>query len=274
MMSFIKYRKYNEIKVKNRRVILNRHFYVYRITNLIQKKHYYGSRVSVAEPKLDIGIKYFSSSYDKEFMLEQKEFPERFRYKVVRVCANNIEKQLFESYMHEKFNVGASDNFYNQVRQTLEGFDSTGHTYNRGRKLSNSTKEKLREALTGRYVSEETKQKQRDSALSRTKEENMARGVKHKGKKVSQKAKDLLSMRMTGANSHQAKTIVILNAEGEIMDVCKGTFKQVCELKGYPWTTLRKAKYGKKLYLDSKGVPSRNIPISSRKFTGWSIEYV
>ncbi len=38
MMSFVKYRKDNEIKVKNRRDILNRYFYVYRITNLIQSK--------------------------------------------------------------------------------------------------------------------------------------------------------------------------------------------------------------------------------------------
>lgn len=272
-MNFLEYKKENEIKVKNRRTILNKYFYVYRITNVVQRKHYYGSRVSSVEPRLDIGIKYFSSSYDKEFMLEQKEFPERFKYKVVRICISNIEKQLFESYVHEKFNVGASVDFYNQVRQTLVGFDCTGHICNKGRKLSKSTKDKLREALTGRYVSEETKQKQREVALSRTKEENMRRGVKHIGKKVSTKTRELMRKQNIGACNNQAKIIKILDANGEILDVCNGTFKQVCEIKGYPWATLRKAKYGKKLYLDKEGKPSKNIPIASRKFIGWSITY-
>lgn len=271
MMSFIKYRKYNEIKVKNRRVILNRHFYVYRITNLIQKKHYYGSRVSVAEPKLDIGIKYFSSSYDKEFMLEQKEFPERFRYKVVRVCANNIEKQLFESYMHEKFNVGASDNFYNQVRQTLEGFDSTGHTYNRGRKLSDSTKEKLREAFTGRYVSEETREKQRAIALARTKEENLLRGAPHKGKKISEHTRKLFCKKNTGSGNPASKVITVFDSKDNIVMVSHGTFKKDCERNNFPWATLRQAKNGKKLYINSDGTVSKNMLESSRKFIGWYI---
>lgn len=272
-MSFIKYKKENYLKVKNRREIIGKYFYVYRITNKESKKHYYGSRVSTLEPKLDLGIVYFSSSYDAEFISDQKKFPEKFKYKVIRVCLNNIEKQLFESYVHQKLNVGADTNFYNKVKQTLEGFDSTGHKYNEGRKLSDETKSKIRKAFTGRYVSEETKQKQREAALSRTKEENMLRGVKHKGKEVSQYTRELFSKHRTGAGNHQAKTIIILNSKGEVLDTCYGTFKQVCEEKGYPWTTLRKAKYGKKLYLDKEGVPSKNIPICSRKFIGWSIKY-
>ena len=35
--------------------------YVYRITNLINNKHYYGKRSSKIEAKLDLGLKYYSS---------------------------------------------------------------------------------------------------------------------------------------------------------------------------------------------------------------------
>ena len=44
------------------------YYYVYRITNKLLNKHYYGSRGSKIEPKLDLGIKYFSSSTDKNFI--------------------------------------------------------------------------------------------------------------------------------------------------------------------------------------------------------------
>lgn len=51
---------------------LKKYHYVYRITNTQTKMHYYGCRSSNVEPKLDLGVKYFSSSTDREFMLEQK----------------------------------------------------------------------------------------------------------------------------------------------------------------------------------------------------------
>ena len=46
--------------------------YVYRITNIILKKYYYGVRSCRIEPKKDLGHKYFSSSTDKLFIQDQK----------------------------------------------------------------------------------------------------------------------------------------------------------------------------------------------------------
>lgn len=272
-MRFLEYYNKNLGKVKNTKEIPNKYFYVYRISNIISNKHYYGSRVSDIPPKKDLGVRYFSSSYDKQFKQDQKECPANFKYKIVRVCKDNIEKQLFEAYLHSKFDVCRNTSFYNKAMQTIEGFDSTGHTYNKGRKLSDATKNKLKEAFTGRYVSEETKEKQRKSAFARTKEENMARGVKHKGKIVSDETRRLQSIQRSGSGNHQAKIIRIIDANGSILHVCNGTFKSVCEENNYPWTTLRKARNGKKLYIGSNGKPSRNIPIVSRRFIGWSIEY-
>ena len=43
-------------------------YYVYRITNVVEKKHYYGKRKTKKFPKNDLGYSYLSSSTDKEFI--------------------------------------------------------------------------------------------------------------------------------------------------------------------------------------------------------------
>ena len=59
--------------------------YVYRITNKIENKHYYGCRTTKLEPKDDLGSKYFSSSRDKEFIKDQKENPYNYKYKIIKI---------------------------------------------------------------------------------------------------------------------------------------------------------------------------------------------
>ena len=49
--------------------------YLYRITNVVENKHYYGIRTSKnLLPKEDLGKKYLSSSQNKEFIKNQKEY--------------------------------------------------------------------------------------------------------------------------------------------------------------------------------------------------------
>lgn len=268
-MTFKEYKTANEHKVKNTKVIVDRYFYVYRITNKETNMHYYGSRVSVKSPKEDLGIVYLSSSYNKEFISEQKANNNKFKYKVVRVCSNNVDKQLFESYLHEKFNVGVNSLFYNMVKQTVEGFDNTGHKFNVGRKLSQATKDKLRITSSNRVVSDATREKQRAVALARTKEENLLRGAPHKGKKISEHTRELFCKNNTGSGNPAAKTITVFDSKDNIVMVSIGTFKKDCERNNFPWATLRQAKNGKKLYTNSDGVVSKNMLESSRKFIGW-----
>jgi len=59
--------------------------YVYRISNILLDKHYYGYRKTQNDPILDIGIKYFSSSKDKEFIKDQKKNPQNYKYKIIRI---------------------------------------------------------------------------------------------------------------------------------------------------------------------------------------------
>ena len=101
----------------------NKNNYVYRITNTKLNKHYYGSRTTKLNPKDDLGIKYFSSSRDKEFIKDQKDNPQDYKYKVIFNFDNSVDKQIMESYLHFKFNVKEHNGFYNRANQTPFGFD-------------------------------------------------------------------------------------------------------------------------------------------------------
>ncbi len=100
--------------------------YVYRITNLVENKHYYGKRSTKTLPHLDLGHRYFSSSVDKEFIKDQKENPTNYRYKIIFTFNNANKAVTFEIRLHNKFNVGINPNFYNNAIQTASGFDTTG----------------------------------------------------------------------------------------------------------------------------------------------------
>lgn len=97
--------------------------YVYRITNIISNKHYYGVRSTSKLPLEDLGVKYFSSSSIKSFIKEQNEKPNHFKYKILRIYNTKEEAVNLEIKLHEKFNVPYNDNFYNKARQTNKGFD-------------------------------------------------------------------------------------------------------------------------------------------------------
>jgi len=120
----------------------SRYYYVYRITNTKENKHYYGSRVSKVIPQYDLGIKYFSSSdiLQKEIISN----PENFKYKVVKILDNNGDKILWECYLHQYFDVKMHDSFYNKANQRLFGYDTTGMVScldNEGNKLFITQKE-------------------------------------------------------------------------------------------------------------------------------------
>lgn len=75
------------------------YFYVYRITQISSGKHYYGKRSSDLVPHLDLGIRYHSSSVDREFRNDQERFPLDFKYKVVRILKSSREALDFERHL-------------------------------------------------------------------------------------------------------------------------------------------------------------------------------
>lgn len=90
------------------------------------RKHYYGIRSSKIHPTHDLGTNYFSSSRDEEFMNEQRANPHHFKYKVVMICKSRRAALRVEIKLHNKFNVGLNEKFYNRANQTSDGFNRQG----------------------------------------------------------------------------------------------------------------------------------------------------
>jgi len=105
------------------------YFCVYRITNLVENKHYYGYKSSKIHPSKVIGVTYFSSltkDEGKAFRKDQKENPQNYKYKIVQIFNTHKEALAREIRLHTKFDVGVNPNFYNKAKQTSTGFDTTG----------------------------------------------------------------------------------------------------------------------------------------------------
>ena len=131
-----------------------KYHYVYRITNLITAMHYYGDRSCNCHPSEDIGIKYFSTNTLKLFIQDQKNNPQDYKYKVVRIYETTREgaKQL-EVDLHKKFDVKNHPKFINRANQTSAGFDVTGYNF----VFSDTHKDKISKQLIGIKRSSETK---------------------------------------------------------------------------------------------------------------------
>jgi group I intron endonuclease len=173
---------------------MKKYNYVYRIKNKILNKHYYGVRGCNVAPKLDLGIKYFSSSSDSDFRNDQKNHPENYKYKIVRICSTRDEADILEIKLQEKFNVGINESFYNRAKRTSTGFSRADV------KLSPEHKLKMSEAQTGennpmygKNHSDETRKKMSEAKL----------GEKHPmyGKDFSPEHKQKLSEANKGENN-------------------------------------------------------------------------
>lgn len=192
--------------------------YVYRISNVKLDKHYYGKRSSKIPPKQDLGIKYFSSSSDKEFMLDQITNPQNYKYKIISQYKTSRDALAKEIKLHNKLNVGSNSKFYNKAKQTATGFDTTGSTLTEehkrkvsplGRKFSEETKDKIRKKSYKEYLTEEARYKMgsanRGKHLS---EETKSKLSKAKiGTKHTEKAKRKMSEQRQGIKNPRAKLI-------------------------------------------------------------------
>jgi hypothetical protein len=95
--------------------------FVYRITDIKNKKYYYGSKIAKNSNFNQMGKTYFSSSKNKEFIIDQKDNPENFKYKLVKYFKTAEDTIKYESKLHFKFNVKSNNKFYNMSNQTTDG---------------------------------------------------------------------------------------------------------------------------------------------------------
>ena len=105
---------------------LSKYHYVYRITNTLTGLYYYGARSSKCQPKDDLGLNYFSSFGDKSFIQDQRDNPQNYKYKVIKVFQDRAGAILYESKLHAKFDVKNHPKFINKSNQTSSGFDTSG----------------------------------------------------------------------------------------------------------------------------------------------------
>lgn len=123
--------------------------YVYRITHIKHGMHYYGARTSRIDPSLDLGFKYFSSSEDKLFKQNQKDFPKDYRYKVIGIFSTRALAITREIRLHKKFDVGVNKKFYNKSKQTSTSFDRSGIPWKRESAILRESRMKVKRALPG-----------------------------------------------------------------------------------------------------------------------------
>lgn len=110
-------KKYKKLRFK---IDSSKYYYVYRITHKHNNLHYYGSRVSKKHPKIDI-LKYGSSSKLKKHILKNKY---EYKFKIIKIFNNDSEMLIYESFLHDYFNVKDNDNFWNNANQTPFGFST------------------------------------------------------------------------------------------------------------------------------------------------------
>ena len=99
--------------------------YTYLITNIENGMKYIGVHSCDCLPEEDIGVKYFSTSHDKEFLKEQKEFPERFTYEVIMIWNTRREAMLHERFLLLTPNAAQSPIYYN-LHNGGPNFDTSG----------------------------------------------------------------------------------------------------------------------------------------------------
>jgi hypothetical protein len=230
--------------------------YVYRITNKVTGKHYYGKRSSKNIPIEDLGKKYFSSSKNKSFIKEQKDYPERFKYKVVKVCESEQEALLLEVKLHLKFNVKSNNSFINNANQTSQKFSTSGkvtaidtttnkvvsvdkETFEKSEnlvgvrinsKMSDSHKKAISKANKGRTFTETHKQNIGKANKGRPISEATKRAFElQRSKPATQETKDKLSKALKGRRFSEEHKLKLSLAQKGKKKPCTRTKEQLLE---------------------------------------------
>lgn len=92
---------------------MQKHHYVYLITEKSTNKKYIGSRSSKVLPEEDLGTTYFSSSSVKSFVANQKQSPDDYEYEVLSThdSRESAYKRELDLLLHH--NAKNNDMFYN-----------------------------------------------------------------------------------------------------------------------------------------------------------------
>jgi hypothetical protein len=102
-----------------------KYYYTYLITNTRLGKYYHGKHTSKCHPIKEIGITYFSTSKDKEFLQDQKYNSQDYEYMITGIYHNTKESGLNEEEYHETLAVRNNKSYYNKHNAGSQ-FDTIG----------------------------------------------------------------------------------------------------------------------------------------------------
>ena len=182
--------------------------YVYRITNTVTGYHYYGSKSCNETPEENIGIKYFSTSTNKLFIQDQKNNPQDYKYKIIKIFeTSRKDATQLEVDLHKKFDVKNHPKFINKANQTSTKFNTTGlpsekhHMF--GKTHSNKAKNRIGNGSRGKTT---VKDSNGNSLRVYCDDERIKSGELvgiNKGMKFSEEAKKKQSLKRKGVKKSQ-----------------------------------------------------------------------
>ncbi len=250
---------------KRRRYISEmKYHYTYRITNIKEGMYYYGVHSCDCLPKEDIGVRYFSSA-KKEFIKHQKENPQDYKYKVLKIFSTRKEADKHESFLHKKFNVRMHTKFYNK-NNAGEIYRPTSESAVEFWKNASDEFRELHSANTAKGVSESWKRMSENDYINRC--DNISKSLF--GKKEPEWKKLNQSIKMTGAGNSNDKDISIYDANGSLKFNCVGNFKKICELNNLPHCALSKShKSGGEPIYSSKSSYGHSIKYGWSSYKWW-----
>ena len=225
-----------------------KYHYVYRITNIITDMYYYGDRSCNCHPSEDIGIKYFSSSTLKLFIQDQKNNPQDYKYKIIKIFETKREdaKQL-EVDLHEKFDVKNNPKFINRANQTSRGFSNHSVGYKWSEKstarVKGITTYKDKAGNTFRVSNDDTRVLSGELIC-------FNKGISYKDNlELIEKRREAF----LGTKNPSAKTILIYDNMDNIIYSCNGSFENTCKTNRLPFTAFKNSyrTNGSKLYKDT-----------------------
>lgn len=240
-------------------------YYVYRITNVIENKHYYGSR----KPKKsmlasdDLGKHYFSSSRDSHFIQDQKENPGHYKYKVIVSGLSREKAMKLEKRLHEIYKVDKNPHFYNKHIHNSIDFSCTPET---GKKISQT-----HQKYAAKKISESHKRRFKEGIASH-KGENNPRYNDHRsykeihGEEKADTIRKAQSESRRGKGNSRAVTWKFTSPNGEEFLV-EGECKKFCKDRNI---SMRKLK----TYL-GEVITTCDKPYDISKNTvGWKLEKI
>jgi len=108
-----------------------REHYVYRVTDhtRTEKEHYYGSHTPQKGKKYNsLEEEFWTYKTSSKYNVLNENKKENYKVKILKVFDNPADKIIYESFLHQYFNVKLATKFWNENNQGPFGFDNTRTT--------------------------------------------------------------------------------------------------------------------------------------------------